>query len=314
MKTAQQSRLHSHTSSKNAGVHDHELPEVDARIAALEARVSALEGAPEPPPDPDPEEPGLPPRVPSGLINVTTNGRVIENVSIVGQVNAPSGMAIRAVGTITNPIRGLRIRNVHVKGYWTAIYLEHVADVVIEDVHLEDQRYAGILTYSAVDGVIKRATIQRIGDGIQPGGDPANNCYGIALSRYPNVAANPRSARWEVTDCVVEDVPLWHSYDTHAGEDIAFRRCISRRTPRPFFITGDSASTQPRRVTIEDCRIEEAKVSLPSGTNAKAITLVSLQTGTIRNVAVSGTYPTPHVYDYQGGSTNVAVSGMTVIP
>ena len=250
----------------------------------------------------------------SGPILVTTNDVTIDGVTITS--SGLTGYGIHALGSAANPVRNLTIRNCHIKGFNVSIWAEHVTNLTIENCVIEDADYAGILIFSGVGGTISGNTISRIGaarTNLTVSGKE-NNAYGIALSRTAtsDFTANPRSSNFLVTGNLVEDVPLWHCYDTHAGQGITFSNNIARRCPRPFFITTDGISTQPKTITVTANRIEQA-LHVSGGTNTTAVTLVNLQGGTVTNNQVSTTYPTPWVYDYLGldpaGSVNVTVSG-----
>jgi outer membrane biosynthesis protein TonB len=255
----------------------------------------------------------------SGPILVTTNDVTIDGVTISS--SGSTGYGIHALGTAANPVRNLTIRNCTIKGFNVSIWAEHVTNLKIDHCLIQDADYAGILVFSGVGGTISNNTIQRIGaartDLTIAGKE--NNAYGIALSRIAtsDFVANPRSSNLLVTGNLVEDVPLWHCYDTHAGDTITFSNNISRRCPRAYFITLDGLGTQPKNVTLTGNRIEQAR-QVSGGTNSDAVTLVNLQGGSVTNNLVSTTYPTPWVYDYLGlnaaGSSNITVSGQVAIP
>jgi parallel beta-helix repeat protein len=254
----------------------------------------------------------------SGPILVTTNDVTIDGVTISS--SGSTGYGIHALGTAANPVRNLTIRNCTIKGFNVSIWAEHVTNLKIDNCLIQDADYAGILVFSGVGGTISNNTIQRIGaarTNLTIAGKE-NNAYGIALSRTAtsDFVANPRSSNFLVTGNLVEDVPLWHCYDTHAGDTITFSNNVSRRCPRAYFITLDGLGTQPKNVTLTGNRIEQAR-QVSGGTNSDAVTLVNLQGGTVTNNLVSTTYPTPWVYDYLGlnaaGSSNVTVSGQVAI-
>src|SRR5262249_55922111 len=150
----------------------------------------------------------------------------------------------------------------------TAIRLSQVTDIEIKNCDIEDAAYAGILIMSGIGGSIADNTIRRIGYTTDPNGANGNKAYGIPLS--PNATddftANPRS--WGITldGNLVEDVPLWHCLDTHAGSQLTFNNNIVRRCPRAVFITGDSLGYHPENIAITGNHLEEA-VTKPGGTN-----------------------------------------------
>jgi hypothetical protein len=261
--------------------------------------------------------PAVAPPVPvvSKPIVVTTNNVTIDGVTISS--SGTSGAGIDVVGTAANPIRNLTIRNCKIHGFKEGILARHVVNLVIENCVIEDANYAGIGVYSGVGGRITGNTVRRIGYSRTNLGVPGveNNAYGITLDHYAytNLTADPYTSDFVVSGNVVEDVPLWHCYDTHAGQRITFSNNVSRRCPRAFFITSDATNRRPAQITLSGNRMEQA-VTKSGGTTKIAVTLVGLQGGAITNNSISRTYPTPYVYDYLGNSTGVTISGTTVIP
>ena len=251
-------------------------------------------------------------------IVVTKDDVTIDGVTISGALNG-DGEGIRAIGTADKPIRNLTIRNCTIKGFNVGIEARYVVNLVIEGCLIQDAGYGGILVYSGIGGRITGNTIARIGVGIPTNGSTENNAYGIALSRIAtsSFTHDPRTSDFLVDGNVVEDVPLWHGLDTHAGSHITFSNNVIRRCARPIFITVDGAGNHPTDITVTGNRLE-AGVEVPEGTNMRAITLVNLQGGTITNNVISSTFPEPYLYDYLGldptGSTGLTISGQTVIP
>jgi len=272
---------------------------------------------PAPPPSGSSTPSGTPVPQASGPIVVASNDTVIDGVTIT--TSSKEGTGIKAWGTSSAPIRNLTIRNCHITGFGTAIEARYVVNLVIENCVIEDASYGGIVVYSGVGGRIAGNTIRRIGVGIDVNGPDENNAYGIALSRIgtANLTTEPRSSDFTVEDNVVEDVPLWHGIDTHAGSNIVISNNTVRRCARAIFITVDNAGFKPQEITVTGNRLEEA-VHVPGGTNTTAITLVNLQGGTVANNLVSSSYEEPWVYDYLGidpsGSKDVVISGQEGIP
>jgi parallel beta-helix repeat protein len=250
----------------------------------------------------------------SSAITVTRDNTVIDGKTIVG---SGSGAGIRAHGTSTNPIENLTIRNCVIRGFSVGIDLSHVKNVTIQNCVIDNSRYAGILVVSGVGGRITDNLIRKVGMSVSA--TYGNNAYGIALSRAAssNFTTDPRTTDFVVSGNTVEDVPLWHCFDTHAGQRITFSNNTARRCPRAFFITTDSSNYPSKSITVTGNRMEQS-VQVSGGTNKKAVTLVNLQTGAVTNNYVSTTYGSPMVYDYLGvnpaGSTNVTISGQHAIP
>ena len=254
---------------------------------------------------------------PPGPIVVTTDDVTIDGVTIA--TSSRKGVAIKAWGTAESPIRNLTIRNCRINGFGTAIDARHVENLVVEDCVIEDAAYAGVLVYSGIGGRISGNAISRIGVGVDVNGPDENNAYGIALSRIatPDFSADPRSSDFIVDHNVIDNVPLWHGIDTHAGRRITISDNVIRRAPRPIFVTVDGIGTHPEDITVIGNRIEDG-IEVPDGTNLRAITLVNLERGVIEDNLVSTKYPKPWVYDYVGldpaGSVDVTISGQRGIP
>src|SRR4029077_21131304 len=141
----------------------------------------------------------------------------------------------------------------------------------------------------------------------------------IALSRIAttNFTTDPRTSDLVVDGNLVTAVPLWHSFATHSGARISFSNNTSGACPRAFFITVDGIGTHPQSITLTGNRLQTGS-QVSGGTTLTAVTLVNLNTGTITNNAIWSGYGAPYVYDYLGldpaGSTNLTISGQTVIP
>lgn len=253
---------------------------------------------------------------PSRPIVVTKDDTTITGVTIVG---SGTGSGISAIGTAKDPIENLTIRDCTIRGFETGIEVRHVKNLTIEGCTIDDSTYAGILVISGIGGRISDNVIRKVGYYTPLDTVNENNAYGIALTRIATTdfVTDPATSDFVVDSNTVEDVPYWHCLDTHAGQDITFSHNITRRCPRPIFITVDGIDSQPRRVTVSGNRLEQA-LQVSGGTDARAITLVNLQTGTIDGNTISQSYPQPFVLDYLGldaaGSTDVTISGETSIP
>ena len=288
-------------------------------VAAPTAKPAAPDPTPKPTPakTPKPTPAPTPKSTTSGPIVVTTDGVTLDGLKITS--SSAKGIGIYAKGTASNPVRNLTIRNCHIKGFHIAILAEHVENLVIKDCVIEDAAYGGIMVYSGVGGRLQGNTIRRIGYYTPLNTSTENNAYGIALSRYAtsSFTQNPRSSQFDVTGNLVEDVPYWHCYDTHAGQGITFANNVARGCPRAFFITVDGIGTHPKNITVTSNRLEDA-LHVSGGTNITAVTLVNLERGEVTDNLVSTTYPKPWVYDYLGldpsGSSNVTISGQRGIP
>jgi Right handed beta helix region len=258
-----------------------------------------------------------PPSTTSPPIVVTTNDVTIDGVTITS--SGQTGDAIQAIGTASEPITNLTIRNCTIDGFNMGIEARHVVNLVIENCLIEDANYAGIAVYSGVGGRISGNTIRRIGyartDLTVP--DVGNNAYGITLDRSTvsgSFVLDPRSSDFLVDGNLIEDVPLWMGLNTHAGSNITFSNNTVRRCPRAIFIAGDSAGNLPENINVTGNTLEQAVTKTGGTTDIEGVLYSQLQGGSITNNAISSTYGTPGYFDFQGLSTGVTISGNTVIP
>jgi parallel beta-helix repeat protein len=280
--------------------------------------------APTPTPTPTPDPTATPTPQPtlgtSGPIVVTS-----DNVTIDGAVissSSQTGTGITAIGTATNPIDHLTIRNCTIKGFNTAIYLQNVTNFKISNCRISGASYDGIRVMSGIGGTISGNTVSSIGSQSQAASNacgPDCNAYGIDIERLASLSLtpNPFSANITVSDNTVTDIPTWHCYDTHAGQNITFDGNTASRCMRAVFITEDSVGNHSSNVTWTNGVITQAK-SYPAGqatgSNVVAVTLYGLHTGSFTNNQFSASYGTPGVYDYQGQSTGFSIFGNTTTP
>jgi hypothetical protein len=227
----------------------------------------------------------------SAPIVVRTNDVTIDGVTITS--SGSTGAGISAIGSASAPIRNLTIRNCAIKGFNTGILARFVVNLVIENCTITDADYAGIGVYSGVGGRINGNTVRRIGYArtnlSMPG--TLNNAYGITLDRDGAgfTSSSPYSSGFSVTWNLVEDVPLWHGLDTHAGQNITFSNNTVRRAARAVFITQDSAHDNPHNITFTGNHLESA-ITKSGGADTRGITIVGLVGGQITNNGISSTY------------------------
>jgi parallel beta-helix repeat protein len=266
------------------------------------------------------------PMDPSGPIVVKSDNVTIDGVSISS--SGKTGIGITAIGTASNPIDHLTIENCSITGFNVAMELDYVTNVTVKNCTITGAWYDGIRIMSGIGGTVSDNTVSFIGPQSQAAsnacavsdGSPGEcDAYGIDIERYASTSltANPLSANITVSGNTVTDIPSWHCYDTHAGQNIKFTGNIASQCMRAVFITGDSVGMHPSNVSWTDGVIETAK-SYPAGSgtgsNVVAVTLVGLQTGVFTGNQISASYGMPLVYDYQGHSTGLTVLENTTIP
>lgn len=264
--------------------------------------------------------------VASGPIVVTANDMTIDGVSLTS--SSSTGFGILARGTAATPIRNLTIRNCSITGFNVGIELDFVTNVTIQNCAVSKAVYAGIRVLSGVGGRISGNTVSTVGPQSQAAsndcavaaGTPGEcDAYGIDLERIatPSLTENPLSANWTVTGNAVSDIPTWHCYDTHAGQNIIFDGNTASRCMRAVFITEDGVGNHSTNVSWTNGAITEAKgypAGMATGSNVVAVTLVGLRTGSFTDSQFSATYGTPSIYDYQGQSTGLTIADNTTTP
>lgn len=269
--------------------------------------------------------PGPTPTPSAGLVAsppivVTTNNRTISGVSISS--SGITGNGIYAEGTAAKPIDHLTITNCSISGFNIGIQLQYVTNVSITNCRISGSWYAGIEIFSGIGGVISGNTISAIGPQSQAASNtngPDNNAYGITLGRTSTAdfTKNPRTANYQVTNNTITDVPAWHCYDTHAGQNITFDHDTATRCMRAVFLTTDSIGSPAINVSFTNGFITAAKsypIGGTTGTNLVDITLFHLQGGTFTGNQISKSYGDcpSGVYDYQGGSSGLTISNTCV--
>ncbi len=251
----------------------------------------------------------------SGPIQVSSDNVTIDGVTITS--SGTTGAGISATGSASNPINNLTIRNCTIKGFHLGIYLRFVSNVTIENCTITDADYAGIAIFSGIGGTISGNTIQRIGMTRTDFSDPGmgNNAYGIMLNRSESssLTSDPPTQNFMVDHNTVTNVPLWMCLNLHGARNITFSANTTGGCPRAIFIAGSptgSGVTQSANVTVTGNRLEAPTTKSGGTTDLEGVLIASLQGGKITNNAISKAY-TPPVYDYQGNSVNVSISGTT---
>lgn len=151
--------------------------------------------------------------------SVTASNVQFDQVAIKGVEGKTGGTqaAIRAVGTVNVPIKGLKIQRCTIAGFAKyGVEAHHVHGPVIESNTIEKVTYGGIMVLSGKGGRITRNTIRNITQ------RTFKNSYGIALSRMHtmSIAEAPQTTGVLVDGNTIDGVPEWEGIDTHAGRDI----------------------------------------------------------------------------------------------
>ncbi len=154
-------------------------------------------------------------------------------------------IGILVAGTASAPLRNVTIRNCTITRFgYAAIVIRYVENFRIENCHIRNAVYAGIMVISGTTGLIQDNLVQRIG---VVGYQTMNmNSYGIALTD----AGGTVSRNISVISNTVEDVPQWHGIDTHGGRDIEIVANTIRRTNRAIFITTTTGGRRAADIVV----------------------------------------------------------------
>lgn len=158
-------------------------------------------------------------------IEIASSDVVLDSPVLVGTGGNASGLGdgIRSQATVEAPYSGVEIRRPKISEFSKhGIFLEHVHNFRITDVDISRCAYAGVMLASVVRGSVSGGLIKDI---LQPAGFV--NSYGVAVSRISSgsiTGAAPRSRDVIVEDLTVDGVLNWEALDTHAGENITFRK------------------------------------------------------------------------------------------
>jgi hypothetical protein len=228
-----------------------------ALLVAMALIVGAARPAACPTPSPTPKPTAAPTgTTTSGPIIVTTNDVTIDGRSFTAPKG--SGYAIHAVGTAASPVRNLVIRNCTTSGFNVAIWLEHVANVVVENCSIDDAGYAGILALNAIGGRFAGNVIRRVGpQTLWRTGDPEVDAYGIAFEH------GALSSDVTVDGNLIEDVPQWQGINAHNGTDLTISNIVVRRVRRAYWFAPTPADSLVS-ITVTGNRAEQAVSDQPT--------------------------------------------------
>lgn len=133
-------------------------------------------------------------------------------IRIKGAWNAAEGK----IDYIDNvEINDCKARNMGAYG----IYAEYARNINISGGKIEHIGYAGIGCMSVKEVHVRDMHIKEISPGT------SLNTYGVFFSKRSNsndLNQYPNSENCSVTNCIVEDAPMWEALDTHGGRGIDF--------------------------------------------------------------------------------------------
>lgn len=232
----------------------------------------------------------------------------IDDIRITGP-GASLGVVLAAyfittTGTAARPIKRTRISNCIMTGTQSSfIWLEWISDFLIENNHLSDGQYAGIMTISPKQGVIRNNTVRTL----RQDGTLVNS-YGIGATDNDNTEA-VRAENVLIDGNFVADVPGWKGIDTHGGRGIEAvnNRVVGCRTGISF-TTGNAT----RLMAPQNCLISNNIIDLGSSPNQNAALVLNgksggpLATGTIGPNIITGYSTDLDLQNYDANKVTVS--------
>ncbi len=203
---------------------------------------------------------------------------------------------LRVLGLRATPLAGVRIIRPDIQGFGDiGIRADFVDDLLIEGALVQDCVYGGIGLHSARNSRVAASIVRRIGIF----GSEANsrNAYGIYFTQQ-----DP-STDYRSSDCLadlnlVEDVPMWHGFDTHGGLRVTFRGNTARRCRFGVYVT--SGGVNATDVDVDGNLIEEHRSTNPDGAGY-GVTMVYASGGYIRNNRILSYSPGREIGISDGG-------------
>lgn len=251
-------------------------------------------------------------RPPAGApgLTVTANNVTLNGLTIVGQGASTynqNEMGIIVDATAGNPVSHLTIENSDIGNFgYGGMYLRWVTDLLVQNNHVYDGVYAGIMILSGERGTVQGNTVQRIG--VVGSATNGGNAYGIALSQL-NPATDAPTADFTVSGNTVEDVPTWHAFDTHAGQNIIWTGNTASGSRFGLFVTGSDAGGRALNNDIHNNRFEA-----PTNANQYAIVSVYSTGGDIHDNTIVG-WPSGHaILTTSGGDPTATAQSIVIGP
>ncbi len=242
-----------------------------------------------------------------GLL-VSADGVTLDGLKVLGPqatTYSEREMGILVTSSTQNPVVDrLTIRNCEIaKLGHGGIWLEHVADTVIQGNRVHDIVYAGIMIVSGTRGRITGNSVRRVG--VTGSATHGGNAYGIALTD----TGAPATSDFDVSGNTVTDVPTWHALDTHGGQRIAFRNNTVYRAPRELFIT--TSGVRPTDIVVTGNLFGSPD---PVRTNLQAVTTYDALRVEISGNTARGWVPGNFFGDYLSRSEGLVVANNVITP
>lgn len=179
-----------------------------------------------------------------GALNTLEGFRVLGPGNTVYDENS-IGLFLTGTATGSAPptmIQGPKIKDVIISGFRNSgIEFRYVDGFSIEGGSILHSSYVGLACLSVANGKINRLLI----DDVTPGTN--SNAYGMFFSKFAGDDVNfPDSKNVRITSCTVRNVPMWHGFDTHGGDNIIWDDCEAHNCGRAFIITSSSNAVGSR--------------------------------------------------------------------
>ena len=197
---------------------------------------------------------------------------------------------------------GVTIDGLTTTGGFAGIWADNGTDLVVRDSTVTDAKYAGIMVLSGSHCTITANDVERI----DVNGSHGDNAYGIALSNTTGGSAGAPSQDCTISDNLVNDVPLWHAFDTHGGQHLTFTHNTAENSSRAFFMTDSNAAGADNVVS------DNLIVAGSATYNLIGITCYDEDGLSVTGNTIEG-YPTG-ILNYQDSCTGLTQSGNTMKP
>jgi hypothetical protein len=123
-----------------------------------------------------------------------------------------------------------------------AVQLENASNVVVRDSYIKSYARGGVMGMSPLRWLVENCTIEDARNGA---GNPSNNTYPIAFTRFNNVSleAQPRAKDCVARGNYIIDNPWWEGIDTHGGEQIVVENNFLYNVSQPIaMVSSNNAS------------------------------------------------------------------------
>lgn len=170
------------------------------------------------------------------------NGVKIYGLELVGKGNVTANtnnVGIVIEGINTNYVENITIEDCNIRdfgGY--GIRTNYAKGVIIKKALISNIGYSGVGVFSSDYVKVDNCRIKNISPGVN------SKTYGVFFSRVEddNLVLYPKSKHCTVTNCIIEDNPIWEGLDTHGAENVIFSGNIIKNCKVGISIAGSDNS------------------------------------------------------------------------